>query len=123
MLIKRALTLVAGAALAVTLAACGVPPHATASSTSAASAAASSAASSAEAMTSDAMTSARHVVRRDELRRDGVGRHELRRDGGAGRAGRPGMCRLRGQPCPPAPGPSMAWPSTRWRPRRPTTRC
>ena len=55
MLMKRALTLVAGAALALTLAACGSSSTTADSSTSAA-AAATSAASS-EAMTSDAMTS------------------------------------------------------------------
>ena len=56
MLMKRALTLVAGAALALTLAACGSSTDTATSSTSAA-AASTSAASSAEAMTSEAMTS------------------------------------------------------------------
>ncbi len=54
MLMKRALTLVAGAALAVTLAACGSNSTTASSSTSSAD---SSAAASTEAMTSEAMTS------------------------------------------------------------------
>ncbi len=54
MKMKRALTLVAGAALAVTLAACGSNSTTASSSTSSA---AASAAASTEAMTSDAMTS------------------------------------------------------------------
>ncbi len=56
MLMKRALTLVAGAALALTLAACGSSSDTATSSTSAA-AAATSAAATSEAMTSEAMTS------------------------------------------------------------------
>ena len=55
MLMKRALTLVAGAALALTLAACG--SSSTTATSSSTSAAASSAAMTSEAMTSDAMTS------------------------------------------------------------------
>lgn len=55
MLMKRALTLVAGAALALTLAACGSSSTTATSTTSAA--AESSAAMTSEAMTSDAMTS------------------------------------------------------------------
>ena len=58
MKMKRALTLVAGAALAVTLAACGSNSTTASSSTSsAASAAATSEAMTSEAMTSEAMTS------------------------------------------------------------------
>jgi uncharacterized surface protein with fasciclin (FAS1) repeats len=56
MLMKRALTLVAGAALALTLAACGSSSDTATSSTSAA-AASTSAAATSEAMTSEAMTS------------------------------------------------------------------
>jgi uncharacterized surface protein with fasciclin (FAS1) repeats len=56
MLMKRALTLVAGAALALTLAACGSSSTTATSSTSAA-AASTSAAATSEAMTSEAMTS------------------------------------------------------------------
>ena len=56
MLMKRALTLVAGAALALTLAACGSSSTTAQSSTSAA-AASTSAAMTSEAMTSEAMTS------------------------------------------------------------------
>ena len=56
MLMKRALTLVAGAALALTLAACGSSSDTATSSTSAA-AASTSAAATSEAMTSAAMTS------------------------------------------------------------------
>jgi len=56
MLMKRALTLVAGAALALTLAACGSGSTTAASSTSAA-AASTSAAMTSEAMTSEAMES------------------------------------------------------------------
>ena len=56
MLMKRALTLVAGAALALTLAACGSSSTTTASSTSAA-AATTTAAMTSESMTSGAMTS------------------------------------------------------------------
>ena len=56
MLMKRALTLVAGAALALTLAACGSSSDTATSSTSAA-AASTSAAATSEAMTSGAMTS------------------------------------------------------------------
>ena len=56
MLMKRALTLVAGAALALTLAACGSSSTTAQSSTSAA-AAGTSAAMTSEAMTSEAMTS------------------------------------------------------------------
>src|SRR6476620_3768163 len=56
MLMKRALTLVAGAALALTLAACGSSSTTATSSTSAA-AGGSSAAMTSEAMTSEAMTS------------------------------------------------------------------
>ncbi len=56
MLMKRALTLVAGAALALTLAACGSSSDTATSSTSAA-AASTSAAATSEAMTSDATTS------------------------------------------------------------------
>ena len=55
MLMKRALTLVAGAALALTLAACGSSSDTATSSTSAA--AASTSAATSEAMTSEAMTS------------------------------------------------------------------
>ncbi len=57
MMMKRALTLVAGAALALTLAACGSNSTTASSSTSAAGSAASSEAMTSEAMTSDAMTS------------------------------------------------------------------
>jgi pentapeptide MXKDX repeat protein len=56
MMMKRALTLVAGAALALTLAACGSSSTTATSSTSAA-AGGSSAAMTSEAMTSEAMTS------------------------------------------------------------------
>ncbi len=56
-MMKRALTLVAGAALALTLAACGSNSTTASSSTSAAASAASSAAMTSEAMTSDAMSS------------------------------------------------------------------
>ena len=56
MLMNRALTLVAGAALALTLAACGSSSDTATSSTSAA-AASTSAAATSEAMTSEAMTS------------------------------------------------------------------
>ncbi|MGS0685836.1 fasciclin domain-containing protein [Nakamurella sp. GG22] len=57
MMMKRALTLVAGAALALTLAACGSNSTTASSSTSAAGSAASSEAMTSEAMTSGAMTS------------------------------------------------------------------